>query len=321
MHGEEEELSRSIFIVLALLALTACSADSLIERKMQPEYEQALAGGKDCLASAVASEILRATDTSDNRQPTLFQGLRWGKWEKRADESAAKCRQRYEQAVAAADHCALAQAAEEYAALIQFQATLYARRNMSRKQAIFVSDLQAKAAESNEKCRHAGSGQVADQGATGGALADDGVGASAGQPAPDEVQVPEIARDFDGQGNDEVSGGPARPSGGYAGMLDDMARRRIDLAENSGGAAISPSFNCARAGTAAENAICNDAVLAALDVRLATLYRQVRSTAPDVWDVEQVQRSWLVAQRDACGSDVACLARVYRERMDTLSSP
>ena len=145
-------MKRGILFAACLVALSACSADSSIENALQEKYEQALAEGNNCLASAVAAEIVRATDTSDNRRPSISQASRWEKWGGRAEENAAKCAQAYEQAVAAGDDCAAARAAESYGLLLQMQFAS-SRGNMSRDQALQVADLQAKVVASGEKCR------------------------------------------------------------------------------------------------------------------------------------------------------------------------
>lgn len=147
-----------ILLTACLLALAACSADSIVEKKLGNQYDQALAEGNACLASAIASEVVRATDTSDNRKPSIFQVSRWEKWDKRAGENAKKCGQAYEQAVASGDACAIAKAAGNYGALLQIQFTSY-RGNISRDQALQLTDLQAKATESGEACRTGTSGE------------------------------------------------------------------------------------------------------------------------------------------------------------------
>ena len=144
-----------ILLTACLLALAACSADSIVEKKLANQYDQALAEGNACLASAIAGEVVRATDTSDNQKPSIFQVSRWEKWGGRADENAKKCVQAYEQAVASGDACATAKAAGNYGALLQIQSTSY-RGNISREQALLLADLQAKATESDERCRTGG---------------------------------------------------------------------------------------------------------------------------------------------------------------------
>ncbi len=84
-------------------------------------------------------------------------------------------------------------------------------------------------------------------------------------------------------------------------------------------AAQGPSFDCARASTAVEGAICNSSTLAALDRQLADAYSARRaglgSSGRDRLLAEQ--RSWLGA-RDRCGADANCLAGAMRRRIAAL---
>ncbi|WP_179381000.1 peptidoglycan-binding protein [Jannaschia marina] len=77
-----------------------------------------------------------------------------------------------------------------------------------------------------------------------------------------------------------------------------------------------PSFDCTRAGTPAERAICANPALAVLDRALAEAWRARRQVdGSDALLVEQ--RRW-IAGRDACGSDVICLEQATRERVAVL---
>lgn len=83
---------------------------------------------------------------------------------------------------------------------------------------------------------------------------------------------------------------------------------------------VSPSFDCARAGTPAEFAICASPTLAALDRALAGSYRAARDRlgAAGRQRLLDDQRAWL-ARRDGCGGDPACLAGVMQSRIDALA--
>jgi uncharacterized protein len=91
------------------------------------------------------------------------------------------------------------------------------------------------------------------------------------------------------------------------------------------GAAISAapaeaaSFNCARAGTASERAICGNRALEDKDVEMATLYGLIRPVfamgARGAFMDEQ--NAWLL-QRNRCGGDRVCLNRRYDERIASL---
>ncbi|MDB6176184.1 peptidoglycan-binding protein [Paracoccus sp. Z330] len=80
--------------------------------------------------------------------------------------------------------------------------------------------------------------------------------------------------------------------------------------------AIGPSFECARAATPTEQAICADPALAALDRVLGdawTAQRQVDNSDSRLAE----QRIWL-AERDACNDDVACLQASMKGRLSVL---
>ena len=65
-----------------------------------------------------------------------------------------------------------------------------------------------------------------------------------------------------------------------------------------------PSFDCSRATTWAEHAICDTADLAALDVEIAAAYARLREALPEAASerLRDEQRAWL-AERDACEGD------------------
>lgn len=77
-----------------------------------------------------------------------------------------------------------------------------------------------------------------------------------------------------------------------------------------------PSFNCARAGTEVEHAICRSSTLWAMDRAMSHIYGVLRdNTQPSVaQELLQAQRRWL-AERDRCGGQHACLVRRYRARL------
>jgi uncharacterized protein len=81
--------------------------------------------------------------------------------------------------------------------------------------------------------------------------------------------------------------------------------------------AAAASFDCGKAKTADEKAICADRTLSELDVAMATLYG-VRMQIPMLMGArgaaQDEQRAWL-AQRRACGGDTACLTQIYQQRI------
>ena len=87
-----------------------------------------------------------------------------------------------------------------------------------------------------------------------------------------------------------------------------------------------PSFDCAKAATPIEHAICADAALARLDRQVAETYQTVLRNAyePTAQEqVRQVQRAWVATRNKACATgDIGpCLTKLYRARLAVLSKP
>lgn len=81
---------------------------------------------------------------------------------------------------------------------------------------------------------------------------------------------------------------------------------------------LAADFNCARASTAVEKAICADQKLSGLDEMLGMAYRNaVESAGDETQAVREAQRAWL-AERNACGSMVECLRKSYDRRLTAL---
>jgi uncharacterized protein YecT (DUF1311 family) len=83
--------------------------------------------------------------------------------------------------------------------------------------------------------------------------------------------------------------------------------------------AVKPSFNCAKAFTKTEKAICASPAIATLDNVMVGLYKKVRGARKGAARNALVaqQKQWL-KQRNACGSDIACLAQRYGTRIQQL---
>jgi len=79
------------------------------------------------------------------------------------------------------------------------------------------------------------------------------------------------------------------------------------------------SFNCARAASPTERAICGNRALEDRDVEMATIFGLIRPVfamgARGAFMDDQ--NAWLV-QRNRCGADTACLRRRYDERIAVL---
>ncbi|HRC72233.1 MAG TPA: lysozyme inhibitor LprI family protein [Candidatus Competibacter sp.] len=85
-------------------------------------------------------------------------------------------------------------------------------------------------------------------------------------------------------------------------------------------AAPAASYDCTRADTAAEIAVCSNPGLNRMDEDLAVEYRSLLKRLPPrrAELVRQDQRSWIMA-RDSCGADVRCLRARYQERSARLN--
>jgi uncharacterized protein len=93
-----------------------------------------------------------------------------------------------------------------------------------------------------------------------------------------------------------------------------------------GALAMSPSadaasFDCGKAQTADEIAICKTQILSDLDTQMATLYG-VRMQIPMLMGAkgaaQDEQRAFL-AQRGACAGNVACIQQAYLNRIAVLN--
>ncbi|WP_109451763.1 lysozyme inhibitor LprI family protein [Azospirillum sp. TSH64] len=86
-----------------------------------------------------------------------------------------------------------------------------------------------------------------------------------------------------------------------------------------GGSSFAASFDCGKAGTPVEKAVCSDERLSNLDSELGRAYKAAlqNSTAPA--DLKTEQKNW-IAQRNRC-TDVTCLASAYQTRLAALSAP
>ena len=84
--------------------------------------------------------------------------------------------------------------------------------------------------------------------------------------------------------------------------------------------ALTASYDCTRATTATEIAVCDNPSLNRMDEDLAVQYRSLLNQLPPrrADALRDDQRSWLVA-RNSCGADVRCLRARYEERLARLN--
>jgi len=86
--------------------------------------------------------------------------------------------------------------------------------------------------------------------------------------------------------------------------------------------ASAQGVNCTSPGSAAQNSICADADLKALDAKMVSLYAEASRTGSTVKnEIAAQQRQW-IESREACGTqkDVkACLTAAYTSRNEALA--
>ncbi len=89
----------------------------------------------------------------------------------------------------------------------------------------------------------------------------------------------------------------------------------------SGAMAQGPSFDCAKASTPVEVAICSSTHLSRLDREMAKVYASLRNElgVQARQDLLDRQRAWL-ADRDNCRGSETCLARKMSDRIDALKT-
>ena len=77
-----------------------------------------------------------------------------------------------------------------------------------------------------------------------------------------------------------------------------------------------PSFDCAKASSFAEKAVCSNDDLAQLDVRMSKAYKAQLAATSNITSAKAAQRTW-VKKREACGS-VECIRTLYAARIPEL---
>ena len=77
-----------------------------------------------------------------------------------------------------------------------------------------------------------------------------------------------------------------------------------------------PSFDCAKASSFAEKAICSNDELAQLDVRMSKAYKAQLAATSNITSAKAAQRTW-VKKREACSS-VECIRTLYAARIPEL---
>ncbi|NIF39909.1 DUF1311 domain-containing protein [Burkholderia sp. Tr-862] len=83
-------------------------------------------------------------------------------------------------------------------------------------------------------------------------------------------------------------------------------------------AARAASFDCTKAASPTEKAICADPGLSSLDGQLAAAWKKALAKGGDTAALKAAQLQWL-KQRDRCGTDASCIGDRYRERLASLN--
>lgn len=83
---------------------------------------------------------------------------------------------------------------------------------------------------------------------------------------------------------------------------------------------IKPSFDCTRAQTPTEQAICSSDDLSSLDVQMAQTYRHTMATVPSdqIASLKAAQRQWVEQRAAQCGADMSCIQTSLQTRITEL---
>lgn len=98
-----------------------------------------------------------------------------------------------------------------------------------------------------------------------------------------------------------------------------FAARKATSAPTSAASAPAPttSFDCAKAVSWAERAICIEPSLGALDIKLAASFNSALARSPQPAVLRSEQMNWLRSRRDTC-THATCIKEVYAARMREL---
>jgi uncharacterized protein len=101
------------------------------------------------------------------------------------------------------------------------------------------------------------------------------------------------------------------------GLAATLVTALVAGAPSGAGPARAASFDCAKAATPTEWAICRNPTLSALDGRLGAVYDQRVALDPGL---RQIQRGWLAARNAGCGADPVCLGNMIRAELAWFAS-
>ena len=83
--------------------------------------------------------------------------------------------------------------------------------------------------------------------------------------------------------------------------------------------ANSASFDCSKASSPLEKAICSNPNLSALDDQMAQAYKDARAKSSNQDQLKSDQIAWIKGARQ-CASDLACIEKSYKERLAALGA-
>lgn len=84
--------------------------------------------------------------------------------------------------------------------------------------------------------------------------------------------------------------------------------------------AIAAGLDCSRPHPEPDSTICQHDTLLMLDEQLGRAYHQARLRSPEPHFIQVAHSNWMRRTRANCGTDTACLERVYRLRLDELQN-
>ena len=79
------------------------------------------------------------------------------------------------------------------------------------------------------------------------------------------------------------------------------------------------SFDCTKAGSVTEKAICNNPTISALDDKLSEAYKNAKAKTNDEVKLKTEQIAWVKESR-LCNGDTGCLEKSYKSRIAALDS-
>lgn len=142
------------------------------------------------------------------------------------------------------------------------------------------------------------------------------------EPASDPAPVTSQAVDpIPGSETTETNSPQVASSEGSVPQLTEVPAKSAapEVATLSSPGTFAPSFDCAKASTAAERLICSNQQLSSLDVQLLQAYKQALSRTAAKDSVKAALNEWRKNQRDAC-STAECMISAYQARIQSLNA-